>query len=57
MRVRALASVFVLVMTSVVAAQPAPNPEGAKLFEEGRVLAGQGKFELACEKFEKSLDS
>lgn len=55
MRVRALTWVFIGVLTGVAAAQPAPNPQGAKLFEEGRVLAGQGKFELACEKFEQSL--
>ncbi len=55
MRVRVLACVFIGVLTTVAAAQPAPNPQGAKLFEEGRALAAQGKFELACEKFEASL--
>lgn len=32
-----------------------PNSEGAKLFEEGRALAKDGKYKQACAKFEKSL--
>ena len=56
MRVGALTSIFVLVLTAVATAQPQPNPEGARLFEEGRELAKDGKFEQACDKFEKSLE-
>src|SRR6185436_19935330 len=56
--VRALVSVFVLVAATTLASaqQPAPNPEAAKLFEEGRDLAGKGQYAAACEKFQKSLD-
>lgn len=51
---RALATVFVLVLTAIAQAQT-PDPEGARLFEEGRVLAKEGKWEQACDKFQKSL--
>jgi len=48
-----LAIVMLLVTATVAAAQP--QPEGARLFEEGRVLAKAGKYGLACEKFKHSL--
>ena len=52
--VRGLASVLVLmVTTSVASAQP--DPQGAKLFDEGRALAKAGKYAEACAKFSASL--
>jgi hypothetical protein len=44
-------------LSVVAAAQPADAPpptEASKLFEEGRVLAKDGKYTEACEKFQKS---
>jgi tetratricopeptide (TPR) repeat protein len=32
------------------------NPEAAKLFEEGRALAEQGKYEAACERYAASYE-
>lgn len=45
--------VVLLLAASVAVAQPLP--EGTRLFEEGRELAKQGKYDVACEKFRLSL--
>lgn len=47
-----LAMVVVLLATGVAVAQPT---EGTRLFEEGRELAKEGKYDAACEKFRLSL--
>ncbi len=49
-----LGIIVLLLIAGVAVAQPRP-PEGARLFEEGRELAKQGKYEVACEKFKQSL--
>jgi tetratricopeptide (TPR) repeat protein len=53
--VRGRASVLVLVTATAVASAQA-NPQGAKLFEEGRTLAKAGKYAEACAKFAASLE-
>ncbi|HUS27770.1 MAG TPA: tetratricopeptide repeat protein, partial [Kofleriaceae bacterium] len=52
--VRALAA---FVGLALVGSSPAlaQNAEGARLFEEGRALAKDGKYVEACATFEKSL--
>jgi tetratricopeptide (TPR) repeat protein len=52
--VRAVALVVSLASCAVAAAQP--DPEGARLFEQGRALARDGKYAEACEKFARSLE-
>jgi tetratricopeptide (TPR) repeat protein len=50
---------FVLVFVIALAAPPAAaqgDAAAAKLFEEGRALAEQGKYEEACERFAKSFE-
>src|SRR5262245_58569014 len=46
--------VLVLALTATAAAQG--GGESAKLFEEGRALAKDGKWTEACDKFAKSLE-
>src|SRR3954464_7500471 len=54
--VRAVAVIVGLVIATSSAASFAQNvAEGAKLFEEGRALAKDGKYAEACDKFAKSL--
>jgi hypothetical protein len=52
--VRTLALVMVVALGATARAQT-PDPEGARLFEEGRALAKAGKYEQACAKFKASL--
>ncbi|MBA3457637.1 MAG: tetratricopeptide repeat protein [Deltaproteobacteria bacterium] len=49
-------AMLVLLLTSVVAVAQPTVPEGTRLFEEGRELAKQGKYDAACEKFKQSLE-
>lgn len=49
-----LALLMVVALGAPAAAQ-APDPEGVKLFEQGRALAKAGKHKEACAKFEQSL--
>jgi tetratricopeptide (TPR) repeat protein len=51
--VRALIATLFIALSTPAAAQP--NTESTQLFEEGRALAKDGKYEEACRKFEKSL--
>lgn len=51
---RALVATLVVGWVAIAAAQ-GPSEESTKLFEEGRALAKDGKYEEACAKFEKSL--
>jgi tetratricopeptide (TPR) repeat protein len=46
-----------VVLTAALAsvAYAGPDPDGARLFEQGRTLAKQGKYDEACKTFEKSL--
>jgi tetratricopeptide (TPR) repeat protein len=46
-----LAALLVMSSSAIAFAQPSP---GAKLFEEGRELAKQGKYVEACDRFDKS---
>lgn len=46
----------VLLLTAGVAFAQPTVPEGTRLFEEGRELAKQGKYEVACDKFKQSLE-
>jgi tetratricopeptide (TPR) repeat protein len=48
-------ALWVVIALGGVAAADTPDPEGAKLFEEGRALAKQGKYAEACDTFRKSL--
>jgi hypothetical protein len=50
--VRFLVSMLLVATTTIAAAE---NPEGARLFEEGRALAKEGKYAEACARFEESL--
>lgn len=50
-----LAMVVLLLTAGVAVAQPRV-PEGTRLFEEGRKLADQGKYDAACAKFQQSLE-
>lgn len=50
-----LALVVLLLVGTTASAQP-NKPEGARLFEEGRALASEGKFEEACARFQRSLE-
>jgi hypothetical protein len=52
--VRASVLVSVTALCAVAGAQ-APDREGAKLFEEGRALAKEGKYAEACDRFANSL--
>jgi tetratricopeptide (TPR) repeat protein len=52
--VRVLALAVVVALGGIAAADK-PDPEGAKLFEQGRALAKEGKYAEACETFKKSL--
>jgi tetratricopeptide (TPR) repeat protein len=52
--VRVLVAALVVGWIATAAAQ-GPSEESTKLFEEGRALAKDGKYEEACAKFEKSL--
>lgn len=52
--IRALMTVLAVGIGATASAQT-PNPAGAKLFEEGRALAKDGRYEAACAKFEQSL--
>lgn len=52
--VRVLVAALVVGWIATAAAQ-GPSEESTKLFEEGRTLAKDGKYEEACAKFEKSL--
>jgi tetratricopeptide (TPR) repeat protein len=52
--VRGLVAALVIGWVAIAAAQ-GPSEESTKLFEEGRALAKDGKYEEACAKFEKSL--
>lgn len=52
--VRGLVAALVVGWVATAAAQ-GPSEESTKLFEEGRALAKDGKYEEACAKFEKSL--
>lgn len=54
--VRALVMGLVLAVGSSVAIAQQPNPEGAKLFEDGRELAKAGKYAEACDRFARSLE-
>jgi hypothetical protein len=61
-RVRGHTAIVIFVIAALAAnavAQPDPTPppssEATRLFEEGRELAKQGKFEEACDRFGKSL--
>jgi tetratricopeptide (TPR) repeat protein len=48
-----IALILMLLCTGLAVAQN--KPEGTRLFDEGRELAKQGRYEEACEKFSKSL--
>lgn len=52
---RITAVVIVLAAASPALAQPDPKQEAAKLFEDGRTLAKDGKWEAACAVFQKSF--
>jgi hypothetical protein len=52
--VRLPVAVCVAALCAVAGAQ-SPKNDGAKLFEEGRALAKEGKFAEACDRFERSL--
>jgi serine/threonine-protein kinase len=53
-------SFSIAVWTILVLAAPGAgaqgNPAAAKLFEEGRALADQGKYDAACERFTRSYE-
>jgi tetratricopeptide (TPR) repeat protein len=55
MRSGGLALLLVAAVRAAAHAQ-APDPRGAKLFEEGRALAKAGKYREACAKFQSSLE-
>ena len=52
---RIAAFVVFLAGASPALAQPDPKQEAAKLFEDGRTLAKDGKWEAACAVFQKSF--
>ncbi|HEU4616168.1 MAG TPA: hypothetical protein VFS15_28920, partial [Kofleriaceae bacterium] len=68
--VRLFVAALVCGLTATAAAQPgdgaapddaatddaAPPKESTRLFEEGRALAKQGKYEQACATFSRSLE-
>lgn len=49
-----IALILLLLFSGLAIAQN--KPEGTRLFDEGRELAKQGRFEEACEKFKNSLE-
>jgi hypothetical protein len=49
-----ITAVFVVALVPVAIAQPRDTKRAVELFEEGRVLMGQKKYEEACKKFADS---
>jgi tetratricopeptide (TPR) repeat protein len=54
--VRRFVAAVVVVLGIGLAATASAETQSAKLFEEGRALAKEGKYEEACAKFAKSLE-